>query len=49
MHQLMLPDTMSGTHKQTANFSSMARTMRACGAWEAVSPLDDDSRRPDEF
>ncbi|ELK54264.1 hypothetical protein C452_02692 [Haloferax volcanii JCM 10717] len=23
--------------------------MRACGAWEAVSPLDDDSRRPDEF
>ncbi|MFC7129348.1 hypothetical protein [Haloferax chudinovii] len=40
---------MSGTHKQTANFSSMARTMRACGTWEAVSPLDDDSRRTDEF
>ncbi|WEL25884.1 hypothetical protein SVXHx_1574 [Haloferax volcanii] len=45
----MLLFTMSGTHKQTANFSSMARTMRACGAWEAVSPLDDDSRRTDEF
>ncbi|EMA01232.1 hypothetical protein C438_15974 [Haloferax denitrificans ATCC 35960] len=27
----------------------MARTMRACGAWEAVSPLDDDSRRTDGF
>ncbi|QOS11792.1 uncharacterized protein HfgLR_08255 [Haloferax gibbonsii] len=40
---------MSRTHKQTADFSSMARTMRACGAWEAVSPLDDDARRTDEF
>ncbi|WP_264371800.1 MULTISPECIES: hypothetical protein [Haloferax] len=40
---------MSRPRKQTANFSSMARTMRACGAWEAVSPLDDDSRRTDEF
>ena len=31
------------THKKTADFSSMTRTMRACSSWEPVSPFDDDT------
>ncbi|MDX5989524.1 MULTISPECIES: hypothetical protein [Haloferax] len=40
---------MSGAHKQTADFSSMAQTMRACSTWEPVSPLDDDAQRTDDY
>ncbi|WP_396612523.1 hypothetical protein ACH9L7_04410 [Haloferax sp. S1W] len=40
---------MSGTDKRTADFSSMAQTMRACGTWEPVSPLEDDSFGRDEY
>ncbi|SEL72919.1 MULTISPECIES: hypothetical protein [Haloferax] len=40
---------MSGTHKRTANFSSMAQAMRACGTWEPESPLEDDALGRDEY
>ncbi|WP_269321950.1 hypothetical protein [Haloferax mediterranei] len=41
---------MSGAHKQTADFSSMAQTMRACSTWEPVSPLGTlDAQRTDDY
>ncbi|MFC7203460.1 hypothetical protein ACFQJC_08045 [Haloferax namakaokahaiae] len=40
---------MSAPHKKTADFSSMAQTMRACGGWTPVSPLDDENYSEDDW
>ncbi|WP_416839808.1 hypothetical protein [Haloferax sp. DFSO52] len=40
---------MLTSHKKTADFSAMVRTMRACSSWEPVSPYDDTVRQADAF
>ncbi|WP_410764510.1 hypothetical protein [Haloferax sp. DFSO60] len=40
---------MSAPHKKTADFSSMAQTMRACGEWAPVSPLEGERYPADDW